>query len=187
MYMPTIDAPITTIEELLALPESRLRHELLRGEYVMTPMARVVHQLFVQELTRVLDPFVVQHSQLQMFSVGADVYLGPKTLVQPDICVFEIDGVCPENWRDFPTPLLAVEVLSPGTASRDRGRKREIYQEAGVAEYWIVDIDSRLIERWKPEDERPEILRDTLTWLVGLNGPEFTFELPGLFEKLSKR
>lgn len=184
MYMPTIDAPITTIEELLALPESRLRHELLQGEYVMTSMPRVVHQRVVQTLARALDVFVGQHSELSMFSVGADVYLGPDTLVQPDICVFHIDGACPENWKDFPVPLLAVEVLSPGTARRDRGKKREIYQAAGVSEYWIVDIDSRMIERWTPEHDRPEILRDTLNWRLGPDGSYLTIEIGGLFEKL---
>ena len=128
--------------------------------------------------------FVGQSPNLKMYYVGADVYLGPNTLVQPDICVFRVDGASPEKWQDFPVPLLAVEVLSPGTASRDRGTKREIYQSAGVAEYWIVDIDSRMIERWKPEDERPEILRDTLTWLVG-DGPELHTDIAALFEKLS--
>jgi Uma2 family endonuclease len=68
------------------------------------------------------------------------------------------------RWRDIPPPLLAVEVLSPGTAARDRGIKRQLYQTAGVSEYWIVDLDFRMVERWRPGDERPEILRETLTW-----------------------
>jgi Uma2 family endonuclease len=186
MYMPTIDVPITTIEQLLALPEDRLHHELLQGEYFMTPMARVVHQQVVQALARAMDGFVLDQKTLQMFSVGADVHLGPDTLVQPDICVFRIEGACPEKWQDFPVPILAVEVLSPGTASRDRGKKKAIYQAAGVADYWIVDIDSRVIERWKPDDERPEILRDSLSWRVGPEEAVTTIEIAALFEKLPR-
>src|SRR5262245_11960080 len=43
-------------------------------------------------------------------------------------------------------PDLAVEVLSPSTAPVDRGKKSQIYAQAGVREYWIVDPDGRTIE-----------------------------------------
>lgn len=43
-------------------------------------------------------------------------------------------------------PDLVVEILSPGTAQRDLGRKRELYERHGVQEYWIVDPESRAIE-----------------------------------------
>jgi len=38
-------------------------------------------------------------------------------------------------------PLLVVEILTTSTLHLDRGRKREIYAEAGVPHYWIVDPD----------------------------------------------
>jgi hypothetical protein len=33
-----------------------------------------------------------------------------------------------------------------------------------VPEYWVVDLDARLIERWRPDDARPEILTDRIEW-----------------------
>jgi len=36
-------------------------------------------------------------------------------------------------------PDLVVEILSPATADRDRGYKRELYGRHGVKEYWLVD------------------------------------------------
>jgi Uma2 family endonuclease len=85
--------------------------------------------------------------------------------VQPDLFVVrKAAGRRLRKWSDVGVPVLAVEVLSPSTASRDRGKKRRIYQEAGVAEYWIVDFDARLVERWRPKDERPEIVSDLLRW-----------------------
>jgi Uma2 family endonuclease len=42
-------------------------------------------------------------------------------------------------------PDLVVEILSPGTRRRDKGRKRAIYDREGVREYWIVDPESRSI------------------------------------------
>jgi hypothetical protein len=53
------------------------------------------------------------------------------------------------EWSEIGVPVLAIEFLSPSTASRDRGAKRRIYQRAGVAEYWTVDLDARLVERWR--------------------------------------
>lgn len=60
--------------------------------------------------------------------------------------------------------LLVVEIPSPGTARADRLVKRRLYQRQGVPEYWIVDVAARLVERWRPEDERPEILTEHLEW-----------------------
>jgi Uma2 family endonuclease len=60
--------------------------------------------------------------------------------------------------------LLVVEILSPSTARTDRQQKRRIYQSEGVPEYWIVDLDARVVERWQPRDTRPEIITDILVW-----------------------
>ena len=46
----------------------------------------------------------------------------------------------PKSWKDAPTPILVVEILSDSTAIRDLGAKRKLYNRAGVAEYWIVDL-----------------------------------------------
>jgi len=60
--------------------------------------------------------------------------------------------------------LLAIEASSPTTARADRLKERPIYQGHGVPEYWIVDDDSRLVERWRPDDQRPEIVHEILAW-----------------------
>ena len=93
-------------------------------------------------------------------------------LSQPDAFVMSN-----EEWRRVRAGrivnslLLAVEVLSPSSAGHDRVRKRPAYQRT-VPEYWIVDLDARLVERWRPGDDRPEILPDRLEWLpVGASAP----------------
>lgn len=77
--------------------------------------------------------------------------------------------------------LLTVEVLSPSTARADRYRKRLIYQAHGVADYWIVDVDAQCIERWRPDDERPEILADALSWQSRADVAALLIDLPALF------
>jgi Uma2 family endonuclease len=62
--------------------------------------------------------------------------------------------------RDLP---IAAEVLSPTSGRIDRVVKRPRYQRH-VAEYWIIDLDARLFERWRPNDERPEILPEVVEW-----------------------
>ena len=59
---------------------------------------------------------------------------------------------------------LAVEVLSPSTVRADRFTKRREYQRRGVADYWVVDTAARNVERWRPGDEEPEILFESLMW-----------------------
>lgn len=163
--MPAIPAPITTIEELLSLPDDGLRHELLDGVHVVSPAPRPAHQAVFGELFYVLKATLRGRVDIEVFASPADIILGPKILVQPDIFIIARPGGRRiERWQDAGVPLLAIEILSPSTAARDRGAKRHIYQRAGVTEYWIVDPDSRLVERWRPGDERPEIVTGALSW-----------------------
>jgi Uma2 family endonuclease len=101
--------------------------------------------------------------------------------VQPDAFVVSPrPGHKPKSWSDVGEPLLAIEVLSAATALRDRGAKRRIYQWAGVTQFWIVDLDARLVERWAPEDARPEICDSVIEWCVP-GGSPLQIDLPRLF------
>lgn len=60
------------------------------------------------------------------------------TVVQPDLCI-----ICDPNKLDdrgcVGAPDLVIETLSPGNSKKEMKHKFELYQEAGVREYWIVD------------------------------------------------
>ncbi len=176
---------ITTIEALLALPDDGMRHELLDGEHVVTPSPRFVHQLILGEVWEHLRDAVGDRDDIDVLSSPADIYLGPRTLVQPDLFIVSVPAERRSSiaWKDVPTPLLAVEILSPSTASRDRGKKRRIYLEAEIEEYWIVDIDARLIERWRIGNERPEIVDGELRWELSI-GVSGVADVAVLFAKL---
>jgi Uma2 family endonuclease len=51
-------------------------------------------------------------------------------------------------------PDIAVEIVSRDSRSRDYGEKRELYQAAGVTEYWIVDPLQRRVEFLRLQDGR---------------------------------
>jgi len=85
------------------------------------------------------------------------------------------------TWSEISGLLLAVEVLSPWTARADRLVKRRLYQRERVGEYWIVDLDARVVERWRPDDDRPEIIMDRLTWYPMPQATPFALDLVPFF------
>ena len=177
---------VTTIAELLALPEDDMRHELLDGVHVVTPSPAFRHQIVLRELFRELDEAVRNRADVELLWSPADIRLGSRTLVQPDLFILPSDPEHPpRQWQDAGTPLLVVEALSPSTAARDRGTKRRIYLDAGVEEYWIVDADARIVERWHLGDERPEIVDGVLEWSLS-TGASGSVDLPALFDRVAR-
>lgn len=171
-----------TVEEVLAFPSDGNRYELAHGELLVTPSPSQPHQVIVGELFYRLRRYLGDFRQVaRLFASPADIIWGPEEYVQPDLFVVPAQEVT-GNWRDCRTLLLAVEVVSPGSARGDRVTKRRLYQEHGVATYWVVDPDARVVEVWRPEDERPEIVTDVLTWRVTPEAPELAVELREIFE-----
>jgi Uma2 family endonuclease len=154
-----------TAERVRALPDDGKRYELIAGELVVTPAPRYAHQAAVLGLLRLLDPWLRQTGTHRVLMSPADISLGEDEILQPDVFVYRTpDGRAVRDWRDITELLLVIEVLSPSTARFDRHLKRRRYQRAHVPEYWICDLDARLIERWRPEEQRPEILVDRMVW-----------------------
>jgi Uma2 family endonuclease len=81
--------------------------------------------------------------------------------------------------------LLAVEIVSPSSARHDRVRKRPAYQRNRVPEYWIVDDISQMIERWTPDNERPEQLAERLTWHPAGASEPFILDLVEFFKEVA--
>jgi Uma2 family endonuclease len=63
----------------------------------------------------------------------------------------------------------------------DRFVKRREYQTRGVPEYWIVDPMGRSVERWRPGDEEPDILFDTIAWQPNPDVAPLTINLAAYF------
>jgi Uma2 family endonuclease len=173
-----------TVDEVLAFPDDGNRYELVHGELLVTPSPSQPHQIVLEEMFVELREYLRPLREVaRAFFAPADIIWEPEAYVQPDLFVVPADEVT-GDWRDCQTLLLAVEVLSPSSAQADRVKKRLLYQERGVATYWVVDIDARLVEVWHPDDDRPEIVTDVLRWRVTPEAPELTIELAGLFAAL---
>jgi len=62
--------------------------------------------------------------------------------------------------------------------------KRLLFQRAGVPEYWIVDLDARLVERWRPGEERPEVITERLRWQPDPSTSPLEIDLPAFFTQV---
>jgi Uma2 family endonuclease len=136
---------LVTEAEFLDLPETMDRIELLDGEVIMPPAPSSEHQGLVIEVAGPLWTWARSHPPAAVRVAPLDVRFGPERILQPDLMVFL--GGLPVG---APTPLasvpdLCVEVLS-SRRSYDRITKRQVYADAGVREYWVVDPVRRLIE-----------------------------------------
>lgn len=172
-----------TREMVLALPDDGNRYELFDGELLVTPAPAAAHQIAVTLLWQALAPFVTTHRLGLVMTSPADLHLGGDQLSQPDLFVvphLPID----RKWSEFPNPSLVIEILSASSARHDRIVKRRRFQRTGIPEYWVVDLDARVVECWRPRDERPEILDERLSWQPSGATEPFTIELPRLFREV---
>ena len=94
------------------------------------------------------------------------------------------EGKLPRERPEFGIPLLIAEVLSPSTALNDRITNRRRFQASRVGEYWIVDVDGRVIERWRPDAERPEILAERVEWQPRPGIPPLAIDLSEYFREV---
>jgi Uma2 family endonuclease len=175
-----------TIEMVRAMPNDGNRYEVIDGVLWVTPAPSFTHQRAVLGLAVRLHAYLREHPIAAPIIAPADVeFQEPHTMVEPDVfAVPLIEGRLPRNFLEAGRLLLAVEVLSPSSARADRDVKRRLYQRQGVPEYWIVDLDARLIERWRPADERPEILTDQIEWQPDPTHPPLAMELPAFFAEV---
>ena len=115
---------------------------------------------------------------------AAAVTFSLRRELQPDLLVLPIvGGHRAKQFTDVGRLLLAIEVLSPSTTRNDRYKKRAAYQQEGVPETWIVDPSSRLVERWRPGDELPDVLLDQLEWQPVVGREPLVIDLAALFSE----
>ena len=185
MSTPTAPGPRRwTADEARALQdESRPwpRYECIDGALLVTPAPRPAHYYAQMALYERVRTYVQAQRLGEAYVPPTDVTLEPDTTVQPDLYV--VPGWPVQRlraWSEITTLRLAVEVLSPSTARHDRLVKRRFYARMGVPEYWIVDPDTRLVERSHP-DGRVDVVGDRLEWLPPGAAEPFVLELEPFF------
>jgi Uma2 family endonuclease len=173
-----------TAEMARALPDDGKRYEVLDGELAVTPAPSFRHQYVAQYLWSILDRYVREHGIGYAIMAPAEIEFSARRSLQPDVFVVPGDGGRPERWTDVPSLLLAVEVLSPSTAYHDRVTKRGIYLRERVPDYWIVDPGAHVVDRWRPGDERPEVIAERLLWQPREGVEPLAIDVPAFFAEV---
>ncbi|HMS67330.1 MAG TPA: Uma2 family endonuclease [Saprospiraceae bacterium] len=127
--------------------------ELIRGKiFRMSPAPKTIHQKVSGNLLGIFWQYLKQR-ECQVFHAPFDVILPvankkrekATTVVQPDIVVICKPEIIEEGGC-FGVPDLIIEILSPHTSKKDLQLKYDVYEEAGVPEYWIVMAELQLVE-----------------------------------------
>lgn len=177
-----------TVEEVHSLPDDGNRYEVVDGVLLVTPSPSWTHQRTVGQLYLWLASYFAAHRFGVVIMAPADVVPARDTLVQPDLFVVPRAGErAPDSWREAGRMLLAIEVLSPSTRQRDRTIKRAMYQRMGVPEYWVVDLEARHIERWRPAADRPDIATSAIEWRPEGTAPALRIDVEELFREVLDR
>ena len=186
MAMPVLDSRRWTAAEVRQLiadnPMLTPRYELVDGELLVTPSPGAPHQRSVTQLLVALHGYLAASRVGEVYVSPSDVELEPEFVTQPDLFVLSRAESVRVRREGFPvySLLLAIEVVSPSSGRHDRVRKRPKYQQH-TQEYWIIDPDARLFERWRAGDERPEICVDAFAWEPPDAVTAFTLDIERFF------
>ncbi len=145
---PASDRVRLTYDDLLALPDDGMRHELIDGEQYVTPAPGSAHQLIIGNLYLLLSSHVRERGLGVVMLAPFDIVLSRHDVVEPDLIYFTADRfkeVVGERNAQGP-PNLAIEVLSPSTRRRDEIVKRRLYERMSVQEYWVVDPELETVK-----------------------------------------
>ena len=174
--------PRYTAQEIRRFPDDGLRYEVIRGELFVSPAPGTPHQRAARDLCHRLHEYVHTHGLGEALPALFEVEFARDSAVQPDVIVIlEAQRHRLTRKRLTGPPALAVEVISYSSKRTDRLQKRQLYQDEGVSEYWIVDLEQRHVERWRPGDTAPELVTNRLVWRPEPAVPALELDLPPLF------
>ncbi len=172
-----------TAERWRALPDDGKRYEVLDGELYVSPSPSSRHNEVGESLFERMRPWAKSQRLARVRYSPADIEFSSRRVLQPDLYAIPWRDRAPADWSESRDLLLAVEVISPGSERADRHQKRLIYQSQRVPEYWVVDPASRQVERWRPNDDQPEIVTKLLLWTPVAGHATLRIDLPVLFRE----
>jgi Uma2 family endonuclease len=131
-----------TVADIEDIPYDGRRRDLIDGRLVVTSFPFAQHQRVATRLIVSLTAWIDEHGG-EVLTGPAGLEISDDTLLGPDLVIVLEDHLdrVGDRWFTEP-PDLVVEISSPSTRRDDLGRKRELYAEFGVCEYWFVDLDN---------------------------------------------
>ncbi|MEV6125718.1 Uma2 family endonuclease [Streptomyces violaceusniger] len=128
-----------TADHLDRIPELPRHTELIDGSLVFAGRQRAFHSLAVYLLNTALRQWAPKSLRVCR---DMTVTLDRRNRPEPDLSVLRAEAVSAEGHETgygAADVVLVVEVVSPESESRDRKRKPQLYAEAGIPHFWLVE------------------------------------------------
>ena len=144
--------------------EIKDRLEILKGKiFKMSPAPAISHQKVSGNLYGEMYHYF-KGKPCKLFSAPFDVVLKSKkgiedSVIQPDLCVVCDSKKLENDKRCLGAPDLIIEILSPGNSKKEMRNKYDLYEESGVAEYWVVRPTDKEITQFVLENGKYRALR----------------------------
>ena len=153
--------------------------ELIEGiPYAMSPSPLPKHQRIAGNLYQEFNLQLKNCKQCKVYN-AIDWQITNDTVLQPDVLVVCND---PGKRLKFP-PQLTVEILSPGTALKDRNSKFYIYEEQKVKHYLIIDPEKNTVEIYILDDEKYKLTPAANTYTFSFeNACKATIDFTDIWE-----
>jgi hypothetical protein len=137
--------PRTMHEVWESLPEGTLC-QLVNNNLVMSPSPVNAHQVVLNKINFQILCFLEVSKVGELRIAPFDVYFSKRNIFQPDIIFIANENLNKVESKGLVgVPDLVIEILSPGTAHIDMGEKRDVYEQYGVKEYFIVDPATKTV------------------------------------------
>ena len=136
----------------------RIRDEKINGVIFESPSPRYEHSLINGNLYAIIKAGL-KDSLCRVFMENIDYVYNPNSddYLEPDIII-----CCDKNQirgnSYYGTPKFVAEIISPSTAKRDKTIKKDIYEKAGVDEYWIISPIEKALEIYHLKNGRYELV-----------------------------
>ncbi len=154
-----VNERLYTYDELVAeMPETNQPCELWEGRLIMAPAPSFYHQETSLRFYRLLFDWVSPRKLGKVIASPIDMVLSPHRTVQPDVAFITQErlAIIQDGIRG-PADLVA-EVVSLGGRNRDRIEKRDLYEQHGVKEYWIIDPEPETLDVLSLVNSRYELV-----------------------------
>lgn len=145
--------PQTMADVYRLLPEGT-PVQLINDKFYMSPAPNIPHFEIIDSIVFELKKTVKEKDAGRVFYAPVDVFLGKRNAVQPDIFYISKDNfhVIMED-AIYGVPDIVVEVLS-GNKSFDLKKKKAVYEEFGVKEYFIVNPADKSVISYYLENQK---------------------------------
>lgn len=196
MREPTLPSVLQRLQELFEAERARRQYfydvvteeqkaEFINGEIVVHSPVKKQHASASSLLHHLLDVYVMAND-LGFVGYEKILVVLERNDYEPDLCFFHQSKArhFTDTQMKFPAPDLAVEVLSESTAHNDRGIKFRDYAVSGVAEYWIIDPETKMVEQYILQGEEYQLrIKSDSGDIHSTAVPGFTIPIRAIFDE----